>query len=99
MKVGPFRTQKCGSITDDMPWQARIAEYRKLGDNADLIMSLSPQERASVASALSAEHRARIIESLPDGLSRGEFKRLLYFRTYGEHLPDDFFKDEDENDG
>ena len=99
MTFESIRTEKCGSITDDMPWQSRLAEYRKLDGNADLIMSLSPQERASVASALSAELRAKIISSLPDGLLRGEFKRQLYFRTYGEHLPEDFFKDEDENDG
>jgi hypothetical protein len=81
-----------------MPWQIRLVEYRKLEDDFGSIMSVSPQERVSVASALSTERRQQIIESLPKGMSRGEFKRQLYFRTYGEHLPGDVFKDEDEND-
>jgi len=62
-------------------------------------MSLNPQERASISSAMSAEVRQSIVDSLPIGLPLGEFKRQLYFRTYGEHLPADYFKDEVENDG
>lgn len=92
-------TTKCSLITEEMTWQERLHEYRKLGDDFHSIMRLTPQERVSIASALSAERRQEIIDSLPKDLSRGEFKRQLYFRAYGEHLPDDFFKDEDENDG
>jgi len=93
------RTTICGPITEQMKWQDRLIEYRKLRNDASLIMSLTPQERASVASAMSAEKREEIVRSLPTGLSKSEFKRQWYFRTYGEHLPDDYFKDEDENDG
>ena len=97
MKLGS--TNKCAEITDDMPWQERLREYRKLEDDFHAIMSLTPQERASISSAMSAEVRQSIVDSLPTGLPFGEFKRQLYFRTYGEHLPDDYFKDEVENDG
>jgi len=98
MNTVQARTTKCGPISDDMPWQERLREYRKLDNDSCSIMSLTPQERASVSSAMSAEDRQRIVDSLPKGLSDREFKRELYFRTYGEHLPDDYFKDEVEND-
>lgn len=65
----------------------------------ELWMKKTPQERAEFASAMFAANRDVVIQSLPTGLSKGEFKRQLYLRTYGEHLPDDYFKDEDGNDG
>lgn len=65
----------------------------------ELWMKRTPQERAEFASAMFAANRDVVIQSLPEGLTRGEFKRQLYFRTYGEHLPEEFFKDEDDNDG
>lgn len=61
----------------------------------ELWMKRTPQERARFASAMFAAARNAIISSLPKDLSEREFKRQLYFRTYGEHLPDDFFKDEE----
>ena len=60
----------------------------------ELWMKRTPQERARFASAMFAAARNAIIESLPKDLSEREFKKLLYRRTYGEHLPEDFFKDE-----
>lgn len=59
----------------------------------ELWMKRTPQERASFASSMFASCRKAIIASLPKDLSEKEFKRQLYFRTYGEHLPEDFFRD------
>lgn len=61
----------------------------------DLWMKRTPQERARFASTMFAAARNVIIASLPKDLSEREFKKQLYYRTYGEHLPDDFFKDEE----
>lgn len=61
----------------------------------ELWMKRTPQQRAEFASAMFAANRDAIIASLPKGLSDREFKRQLYFRTYGEYLPEDFFKDEE----
>lgn len=59
----------------------------------ELWMQRTPQERARFASSMFASCRNVIIASLPKNLSEKEFKKQLYFRTYGEHLPEDFFKD------
>lgn len=59
----------------------------------ELWMKKTPQERARFASAMFAAGRKANIASLPKDLSEKEFKKQLYFRTYGEHLPEDFFKD------
>jgi len=61
----------------------------------DLWMKRTPQERARFASAMFAAARDTIIASLPKDLSEREFKKQLYYRTYCEPLPDDFFKDEE----
>ncbi len=60
----------------------------------ELWMKRTPQARARFASAMFAAARNVIIESLPKDLSEREFKKQLYRRTYGEHLPEDFFKNE-----
>ena len=59
----------------------------------ELWMKKTPQERARIASAMSTAGRRAIIASLPKDLSEKEIKKQLYFRTYGEHLPEDFFKE------
>lgn len=87
------RTNKCNLITQEMSWQEILTEYRKLNDNNEDVMSLSQSERALITFALFSENRHNIIESLAKDLSEKEFKRQLYFRTYGEHLPEDFFKE------
>ncbi|MEQ1764032.1 MAG: hypothetical protein ABL984_12920 [Pyrinomonadaceae bacterium] len=79
--------------------EERLGEYRKLGDDEREIATLSPKEWELLAPDLFAEFRRGIIASLPKDLPEREFKRQLYFRTYGETLPDDYFKDEVENDG
>ena len=58
----------------------------------ELWMRKTPQERARFASAMFAAGRSAVIASLPKDLSEKEIKKQLYFRTYGEHLPEDFFK-------
>lgn len=60
----------------------------------ELWMKKTPQERARFASAMFAAAREAIIASLPEDLPEKEFKKQLYFRTYGEHLPEDFFEKE-----
>lgn len=90
------RTDKCKLITKKMSWQEILVEYRKLNDNNRDIMSLSTSERALIGFSLFSENRHNIIESLPKNLSEKKFKKQLYFRTYGEHLPDDFFKNEND---
>lgn len=57
----------------------------------ELWMKKTPQERARFASAMFAAGRNAVIASLPKDLTEKEFKRQLYYRTYGEHLPEDFF--------
>ncbi len=59
----------------------------------ELWMKKTPQERARFASAMFAAGRKAILASLPKNLSEREIKKQLYFRTYGEPLPKDFFKD------
>lgn len=86
--------KKVGLITSEMSWQERLYEYRKVYGDHDEVMSLTPQGRALVAFAMFSEHRRDIIKSIPGNLSEREFKEELYFRTYGERLPDYFFKDE-----
>jgi hypothetical protein len=59
----------------------------------ELWMKKTPQERARFASAMFAAGRKVVIASLPKDLSEKELKRQFYLRTYGEHLPNDFFKE------
>ncbi len=61
----------------------------------DLWMKRTVDERADFMFGMFATARRVVIESLPTDLSEREFKEQVYFRTYGEHLPADFFKDED----
>lgn len=57
----------------------------------ELWMKKTPQERARFASAMFAAGRRAVIASLPKDLSEKELKKQIYFRTYGENLPEDFF--------
>ena len=62
----------------------------------ELWMKRTPQERARFASAMFAAARDTIAASLPKNLSEKELKKQLYERTYGEPLPADFFRDEEQ---
>ena len=57
----------------------------------NLWMKKTPQERARFASAMFAAGRKTVIASLPKNLTEKEIKKQLYYRIYGEHLPEDFF--------
>ncbi len=85
------RTNKCELITREMSWQEILIEARKIEDDFEAQRSLSIEERILIGGALFAENRQKIIDSLPKNLSEKEFKKQLYFQTYGEHLPEDFF--------
>ena len=65
-------------------------KIRKL-QNA-LVMKKTPNERIEISGKMFTAARQAILDSLPKGLSEKEIKKQLYFRTYGEHLPDDSFK-------
>lgn len=69
------------------------AEIRRV--QFEMMKKLSSRRRIELACEMFQTAREMIIASLPKNLSEYEFKRQLYFRTYGEHLPDDFFKDEE----
>ncbi len=58
-----------------------------------LWMKRTTAERAEFMFGMFATARRVLINSLPKDLPEKEFKKQLYFRTYGEHLPEDFFKD------
>jgi hypothetical protein len=58
----------------------------------ELWMKKTLRERARFASAMSSAGRNAILASLPKDLSPEDVKKQLYYRTYGEHLPEDFFK-------
>ena len=60
----------------------------------EMMKKLSSNRRIELACEMFQTAREMIIASLPKDLSEKEFKRQLYFRTYGENLPEDFFKDE-----
>lgn len=59
----------------------------------EMMKKLSSNRRIELACEMFQTAREMIINSLPKDLSEQEYKRQLYFRTYGEHLPEDFFKD------
>lgn len=69
------------------------AEIRRI--QFEMMSRLSTNRRIELACQMYQTARELIIASLPKDLSEKEFKKQLYFRTYGEHLPEDFFKDDE----
>jgi hypothetical protein len=69
------------------------AEIRRV--QFEMMSRLSTNRRIELACEMYQTAREIIIASLPKDLSEKEFKKQLYFRTYGEHLPEDFFKDDE----
>lgn len=67
-------------------------EIEELQNN--LWMRRTTAERAEFMFGMFATARRMLINSLPKNLPERELKHLIYERTYGESLPDDFFKDE-----
>ena len=58
----------------------------------ELMMRKTSNERIALACEMFMSARELFLKSLSKDLPEGEIKKQLYFRTYGEHLPDDFFK-------
>ncbi|MEZ5427990.1 MAG: DUF433 domain-containing protein [Pyrinomonadaceae bacterium] len=58
----------------------------------ELAMKKTPNERIEIANKMFVANREMILNSLPKDLPEEEIKKQLYFRTYGEELPDDFFE-------
>jgi len=58
----------------------------------ELWMKKTPQERARFAASMFAFGKQVVLASLPKNLSEKEIKERVFFRMYGEHLPEDFFK-------
>ena len=61
----------------------------------DLWMKRPVDERAEFMFGMFATARRVVLQSLPTGLTEREVKEQLYFRTYGESLPSDFFSQND----
>ncbi|HUF04467.1 MAG TPA: hypothetical protein VMM38_09865 [Aridibacter sp.] len=57
----------------------------------EMMMAMSPNQRIAMACEMYMAARTAFLASLPEGLSEKDTKRRLYYRTYDEHLPDDFF--------
>ncbi len=66
------------------------ADLRRL--QFEMMKKLSSNRRIELACEMFQTAREMIIDSMPKNLSEREFKGQLYFRIYGERLPEDFFK-------
>ena len=69
---------------NDTPIEIRRLQF-------EMMSKLSTNRRLELACEMFQTAREMIIASLPKNLSEQEFKKQLYFRTYGEYLPEDFF--------
>ena len=58
-----------------------------------IMMTLTPDERLTMASEMFMAAREMLLSSLPGNLSDRERTKQYYHKMYGEPLPDDFFKD------
>lgn len=58
----------------------------------ELMMKMTANQRIAMACEMFMASRELFLRSLPKELPEDEIKRQLYYRIYGEHLPDDFFK-------
>jgi hypothetical protein len=57
----------------------------------EMMLKMSANQRIKMACEMFMSAREMFLNSLPKDLNENEVKRQLYFRTYGEHLPHDFF--------
>jgi len=58
----------------------------------EMMMKMSANQRIALACEMFMSARELFLRSLPKDLPDDEVKKQLFYRTYGEHLPDDFFK-------
>lgn len=59
----------------------------------EMMMRKTPNERIALACEMFMCSRELFLRSLPKDLPEKELKKQLYYRTYGEHLPEDFFQE------
>ncbi len=57
----------------------------------EMMLKMSANQRIKMACEMFMSAREMFLHSLPKDLTENEVKKQLYYRTYGEHLPDDFF--------
>ena len=57
----------------------------------ELMLKMTPNQRIAAACEMFMSARELFLNSLPEDISEKEKKELLFYRTYGEHLPEDFF--------
>lgn len=58
----------------------------------ELMMKKTPNERIALACEMFMSARQLFLASLPKDLSEQEIKKQLFYRTYSENLPKDFFR-------
>lgn len=63
----------------------------------ELMLKKTPNERIALSCEMFMSSRHLFLASLPKDLPEDEVKRRLYYRTYGEHLPEDFFKSHEDH--
>ncbi len=77
-----------------MPGIAYMLIYMLIGSMAMINYAMMRMTNdIDIVMEVSAADADRIINEFEPDLPEKEFKKQLYFRTYGEHLPEDFFKD------
>ena len=57
----------------------------------EMMLKMSANQRIKLACEMFMSARQMFLNSLSKKLTEREVKKQLYYRTYGEHLPDDFF--------
>ena len=62
-----------------------------------MMMKFDPNKRIELGCEMFMAARELIISSLPKDLPEQEFKRQYYKKMYGENLPEDFFKNVNNN--
>ena len=58
----------------------------------EMMMKMPADRRIALACEMFMSSRELFLNSLPKNLSENEIKKKLFYRTYGENLPDDFFE-------
>ena len=59
----------------------------------EMMMRKTSNERIGLACEMFMSSRQLFLASLPKDLPERELKKQLFYRTYGEQLPEDFFKE------
>lgn len=62
----------------------------------EMMMKLGSNKRIALGCEMFMAARKLIIASLPKNISERDLKKQYYLKMYGEPLPADFFKDEEQ---